>query len=199
MTNFGYILLVIGAIMLLKKQKGQKMKYPTNTYASPYFKWKELIVSRSQPAIALEYRKLYPEGNWPMITDPGIWNINDGRLARLKRIASSYIIETPINKIMVDHLNNLVEPLRKALGDRPFTIISGWRPPELNQAVDGAELSGHMLGVATDILADRATREAAREWAIQRQKTHGDIGFYKNYATFFHIGSPRGYNDGIIK
>lgn len=172
--------------------------YPNETNAGPHFTWNELIVSGSQPALAAKYRKMFPNGNWPMLSDPVLWEPGDSRIIDIRNRARPFILENPVSAVMADHINNLVEPLRKALGGRPRVVNSGWRPPELNKEVGGARLSGHMLGVATDILADSETRKLAREWAIERQRSVGDIGFFKTYTTFFHIGSVRGYSDGII-
>lgn len=46
----------------------------------------------------------------------------------------------------------VLEPVRTALGNRAITILSGWRPLWLNQAVGGSVKSEHMDGRAADIL-----------------------------------------------
>ena len=47
-------------------------------------------------------------------------------------------------------VNNVLQPLRDAVG-YPIIITSGYRSPELNQAIGGALHSQHMQGQAADI------------------------------------------------
>ena len=49
---------------------------------------------------------------------------------------------------------NQLEVLRHSIGDLPITVYSGFRCEELNRAVGGAKLSGHLFGLAADIVAD---------------------------------------------
>ncbi len=54
---------------------------------------------------------------------------------------------------IISHLTQLavqLERVRHALGDNPLIISSGYRCPELNQAVGGARRSAHMEGWAVD-------------------------------------------------
>lgn len=54
---------------------------------------------------------------------------------------------------IISHLTQLavqLERVRHALGDNPLIISSGYRCPELNQAVGGALRSAHMEGWAAD-------------------------------------------------
>lgn len=54
---------------------------------------------------------------------------------------------------IISHLTQLavqLERVRHALGDNPLIISSGYRCPELNQAVGGARRSAHMEGWAAD-------------------------------------------------
>jgi zinc D-Ala-D-Ala carboxypeptidase len=48
--------------------------------------------------------------------------------------------------------NQVLEPLRAALGGRVITIDSGYRCPQVNAAVGGAHNSAHLEGRAADIL-----------------------------------------------
>ena len=48
---------------------------------------------------------------------------------------------------------NVLEPLRKALGDRPLRITSGYRCPQLNKLLKSADTSQHLLGQAADFQA----------------------------------------------
>ena len=61
--------------------------------------------------------------------------------------------ETPPDQALRDmHLLcvHVLEPLRKALGDRPMRITSGYRCPELNQLLKSSDTSQHLLGQAAD-------------------------------------------------
>lgn len=48
-----------------------------------------------------------------------------------------------------------LEVLRTELGDRPITIVSGYRSPAWNRRVGGAAMSRHLFGDAVDIAVDR--------------------------------------------
>ena len=49
---------------------------------------------------------------------------------------------------------NQLEVLRHSIGDLPITVYSGFRCEELNKAVGGAKRSGHLSGLAADIVAN---------------------------------------------
>lgn len=49
---------------------------------------------------------------------------------------------------------NQLEILRHSIGDLPITVRSGFRCEELNKAVGGAKRSGHLSGLAADIVAN---------------------------------------------
>ena len=49
-------------------------------------------------------------------------------------------------------LMELLEQVRHLLGDKPVTITSGYRCPELNRLVGGAATSAHQQGLAADFL-----------------------------------------------
>lgn len=184
------------------KTKPQADQYPNATGAGPHFKWDELLKSAGSPGIAAKYRNLYPGGKWPHFLDPAIWTgryrLSDG-IAMSKKMLPK-LINRPLSENMAEHITTLVEPLRAHLGGKPLTIISGWRPPELNQSsgVGGARQSAHLMGIATDVAADPQTKKKAREWAIQRERTHGDIGLFITYSWGFHISSLRGFKDHRI-
>lgn len=50
----------------------------------------------------------------------------------------------------------LLERIRKALGNHPVTVTSGFRNRQLNKAVGGASTSDHALGKTADILIPKA-------------------------------------------
>jgi hypothetical protein len=181
---------------------GKKMKeeqYPNATYASPHFTWDELLVSAGAPATARKYRELYPNGTWPRPLAVELWpSATDKRRLDFQRRVMPDRLQKTVAQNMAEHLERLMEPLREALGGHPMKVISGWRPPEVNQRVGGARLSGHILGIAVDIAANAATKAAAKRWTINRQMTYGDVGYFGLYSWGFHLGATRGFNDGII-
>ena len=72
---------------------------------------------------------------------------------------------------VVEHLSELVasflDPLRRAYG-QPIRVSSGYRSPELNNAVHGAATSVHMIGYAADLQVGGSFpkfRDFAISWA----------------------------------
>lgn len=191
-------LLIIGGIYMLTKKQADD--YPNKTHASPHFRWDELIVSASYPEETAMYRAKYPDGAWPYFLDESIWTPSPRYTFQdAKAIAKTmypHLLERPISSNMVQHLNNLVEPLRAHLGGKPLAVLSAWRGPEVNISGNMARSSGHLMGVATDLQADQATANKAREWALANRSK---VGFFKIYPWGFHIGSPRNDRDHVIK
>lgn len=87
MTNIGYILLVVGAIFLLKKQKGQKMKYPTATHVSPNFLWSEWTVSANHPDLAARAAE-----DWDTTTRANAQKVTETILEPLRALIGKPII-----------------------------------------------------------------------------------------------------------
>jgi len=56
-----------------------------------------------------------------------------------------------INYDLVKSLANNLEVLRRALGDKPITIISGYRTASYNKKIGGAPKSQHLKAMAADI------------------------------------------------
>jgi len=75
---------------------------------------------------------------------------------RSSEAAKLGIDNSVINGRIVDNImfmcQNILEPIRHALGDLPLTITSGYRKAELNKAVGGAKNSRHMFGLAVDFV-----------------------------------------------
>lgn len=44
-----------------------------------------------------------------------------------------------------------LERVRRAVGDRPVRVLSGYRAPPVNRAVGGSKTSAHVQGLAADI------------------------------------------------
>lgn len=65
------------------------------------------------------------------------------------------LVEIPQqDSIIYNNLNhlidNLLDPIREGI-NRPITVYSGYRPPRLNKAVNGAKNSNHLYGYAADV------------------------------------------------
>jgi Uncharacterized protein conserved in bacteria len=58
--------------------------------------------------------------------------------------------------------DHVLQPLRDALG--PVTVLSGYRPPEVNRLVGGASTSQHTQGFAADIVVSGYTPLQVCEW-----------------------------------
>lgn len=76
-------------------------------------------------------------------------------------------------------LVSLLEQLRTALGDVPIRITSGYRTPEYNRSLGGAEDSQHVTGAAADIVV--AGRTMAEVADAARAVGFSGIGLYNNH------------------
>jgi len=66
---------------------------------------------------------------------------------------------SPTNAI-IDNLTTLAQALEKvrtACENRPITILSGYRSPDVNHAVGGSKTSAHMQGLAADFIVGGMT------------------------------------------
>ena len=61
----------------------------------------------------------------------------------------------------------VLETLRKELGDRPITIMSGYRTEAYNRQIGGAKHSFHVQGMAADIQVDGVTPHFVYETALR--------------------------------
>jgi len=52
----------------------------------------------------------------------------------------------------LERLARVMELIRSGLGDKPVSILSGYRCPEVNSAVGGATNSAHLYGLACDFI-----------------------------------------------
>lgn len=79
-------------------------------------------------------------------------------------------------------LCDVLEVLRAHFGGRPVKIHSGYRTPEYNVAVDGAERSQHVQGRAADIsikgVEPRAVYQRALALYRGRRLAIGGLGIY---------------------
>lgn len=66
------------------------------------------------------------------------------------RFAIDNTIPEPAKKNIAALIDTVLDPLREAWG-KPIIVTSGYRCPELNKAVGGANTSHHLSGMAADI------------------------------------------------
>lgn len=90
------------------------------------------------------------------------------------------------------HLVEVLEKIRTALGDRPLTIHSAYRPPAYNRQVGGVSNSAHIDGLAADISVADISTERLRQVCEQIIGDSGGVGYYPSQQ-FCHI-DVRGYN-----
>lgn len=72
------------------------------------------------------------------------------RSATAYRLAIDNTIPEEAKRNIAALVDGVLDPLREAWG-RPLTVTSGYRCPELNNAVGGSKSSHHCKGMAADI------------------------------------------------
>lgn len=86
-------------------------------------------------------------------------------------------------------VENVLQPLRDAWG-APLTVNSGYRCPELNEAVDGVPTSQHVKGEAADIAASDPYRLA--RMAQVMHLPYDQMILYPTFVHFSHkLGGPQ--------
>ena len=101
--------------------------------------------------------------------------------------------EGPARQAVILLVTRVLQPLRKAWG-RPLVINSGYRSPELNEAVGGVTGSQHVRGEAADIAAPDPLLLA--QTAVRSRIPFDQMILY---STFVHISHrPRGPQRGQI-
>lgn len=83
-------------------------------------------------------------------------------------------------------LVQLLEDLRHALGDRPLSVSSAYRPPAYNASVGGASQSVHMDGLAADVHVDGASFAQLSAAAERLVGDRGGVGLYPGQG-FVHV------------
>ena len=73
-------------------------------------------------------------------------------------------------------VEQLLDPIREAWGE-PIVVSSGYRCPELNALVGGAQYSHHLLGYAADLIAGSRDDHRRLFRLIQQMQREGKIRF----------------------
>lgn len=128
-----------------------------------------------------------------MTTPPATKHFRFGEFRSPSRTGSK--VDVPRNLWPnLKRLQAALEVVRTACGDRPITIVSGYRTPEYNRAVGGARRSQHMAAQAADIrIAGMSPRDVFRI-VDQLQRRDDDAcaprippGGAHAYGTFVHM------------
>jgi uncharacterized protein YcbK (DUF882 family) len=130
---------------------------------------------------------------------------------RLKEVVyweqGNYVLDAleHLNHVLRDHRTNEVHPIdpmtldlmaaisRKVEAKRPFEIISGYRSPQTNKALNKqsrgvAKNSYHMQGKAIDLRLPGVPLKAVRKAALELRM--GGVGYYAK-SDFVHIDSGK--------
>jgi hypothetical protein len=85
-----------------------------------------------------------------------------------------------------------LEPLRAHLGGTPIRITSGYRVPELNEAVGGAPSSAHIFGMAVDLVVPGLSL-VDTVWAMAELRRRGEVPNWDQlileYQSWIHLGT----------
>lgn len=115
--------------------------------------------------------------------------------------ASQRGIDNSPNSIQATNLSLLVEkvldPLREAYG-APITVNSGFRSPELNKAVKGANNSQHTKGEAADITVGSKTGNMKLFNLIRDLRLPFDQLIDEKAFSWIHVSYRHGNNRGQI-
>jgi Peptidase M15 len=98
----------------------------------------------------------------------------------------------PPNQATVDaivRIARLAQQARDRLG-RPFKVTSWYRPPDINQRVEGTSYSRHVVGDAMDFYCDGLTGNQVY-WALDPWWNNG-LGRYQKFPNLIHLDA-RGY------
>lgn len=127
---------------------------------------------------------------------PDAWRIAKG--ARLGLLSPHFHVAEfgsrdgrPVPYELYDNVRLLaeqLEALRHEVGDVPIRILSGYRSPEHNARVKGAEHSQHLLAKAADIVIAGRTPEHVAQ-TIERligagKMMEGGLGLYRGWVHY---------------
>lgn len=89
----------------------------------------------------------------------------------------------------IDRLvGEILQPLRDKLG-RPIVVTSGYRSPDLNTAIGGAENSAHMEGRAADIHVPGMSAKALAKKIVELNLPFDQV--INEFGRWVHVGIAR--------
>jgi hypothetical protein len=135
----------------------------------------------------------------PLMSGPGKFQIQD--LIKSNTASASRINNMPNQAAMQNLqylLNNVINPISNNF-PYPIRISSGYRSPQLNAAVRGAQNSQHMLGQAADITTgNRQSNQQLFNWIINSGINFDQIIDEKGYQ-WLHISfNPNGCRKSVL-
>lgn len=80
-----------------------------------------------------------------------------------------------------------MEGVRKLLGDKPISVLSGYRSPAVNRAVGGSKSSAHMTGHAVDFICPSFGTPAQVAAHLAKHLTHFDQ-IIEEFDQWVHVG-----------
>jgi hypothetical protein len=98
-------------------------------------------------------------------------------------------------KNLTDLCKNILEPIRKAVGNEPIVVSSGYRSPKVNVAVGGVTTSAHCYGLAADITCPRFGEPKALAIFIADFLKKNKIPF--DQVIYEHVGNSKWVHVGI--
>jgi len=87
-------------------------------------------------------------------------------------------LESDVDFNLRNLVSTILQPLRYRVG-HPLKITSGYRPPEVNKLVGGAETSQHLTGEAADIYSDQLSL-----YELSRQVIRGVLPYDQMIAEY---------------
>ena len=135
----------------------------------------------------------------PLMSGPGKFQIQD--LIKSNTAYASGINNKPNQAAMQNLqylLNNVINPISNNF-PYPIRISSGYRSPQLNAAVRGAQNSQHMLGQAADITTgNRQSNQQLFNWIINSGINFDQIIDEKGYQWVHVSFNPNGCRKSVL-
>ena len=135
----------------------------------------------------------------PLMSGPGKFQIQD--LIKSNTASASGINNMPNQAAMQNLqylLNNVINPISNNF-PYPIRISSGYRSPQLNSAVRGAQNSQHMLGQAADITTgNRQSNQQLFNWIINSGINFDQIIDEKGYQWVHVSFNPNGCRKSVL-
>ena len=135
----------------------------------------------------------------PLMSGPGKFQIQD--LIKSNTASASGINNMPNQAAMQNLqylLNNVINPISNNF-PYPIRISSGYRSPQLNAAVRGAQNSQHMLGQAADITTgNRQSNQQLFNWIINSGINFDQIIDEKGYQWVHVSFNPNGCRKSVL-
>ncbi|QQQ19692.1 DUF882 domain-containing protein [Brevundimonas vitis] len=92
-----------------------------------------------------------------------------------------------------------MEEVRKALGDKPISVLSGYRSPAVNKAVGGSPTSAHMTGHAIDFICPGYGTPAQVVAQLRASPRMGGFDqIIEEFGEWIHIGFGPGQRGQVL-